>query len=199
MTTAHNRDFVLGRIRELATAYEALEHQVARGSDTGPQPGHRGRGEPPIPIRALSITQPWASLIALGAKSIETRSWATGYRGPLAIHATKGFPRRALECCLDEPFRSALWAASVRSADHLPRGKVVAIAELVDVRRITTPKSLRYVLSANEVAFGDFTPGRYAWVLANVQPLPEPIPARGMQRLWRWDAPAGLALAGGGR
>lgn len=40
-------------------------------------------------MKALSLTQPWASLVAVGAKRIETRSWRTSYRGPLAIHAAK--------------------------------------------------------------------------------------------------------------
>jgi hypothetical protein len=40
-------------------------------------------------VKAITLQQPWASLIALGAKSVETRSWSTAYRGPLAIHAGK--------------------------------------------------------------------------------------------------------------
>lgn len=40
-------------------------------------------------MKAISLWQPWASLVAVGAKKIETRSWATKYRGSLAIHATK--------------------------------------------------------------------------------------------------------------
>ena len=43
-------------------------------------------------MKALTLTQPWASLVAIGAKRIETRSWSTPYRGLLAIHAAKGFP-----------------------------------------------------------------------------------------------------------
>lgn len=38
---------------------------------------------------ALSVKQPWASLIASGRKSIETRTWQTSYRGPLLICAGK--------------------------------------------------------------------------------------------------------------
>lgn len=48
------------------------------------------------PIPALSLWQPWASLIALGYKTIETRPWRTNYRGPLAIHATASIPRQVL-------------------------------------------------------------------------------------------------------
>ena len=43
-------------------------------------------------MKALTLWQPWASLIAVGAKTIETRSWSTKYRGPLAIHAAKRRP-----------------------------------------------------------------------------------------------------------
>src|SRR5262245_18042005 len=49
-------------------------------------------------IMGLSLWQPWASLIAIGAKKIETRSWPTNYRGLVAIHAAKRFqePERML-------------------------------------------------------------------------------------------------------
>jgi activating signal cointegrator 1 len=48
-------------------------------------------------MKAITLTQPWATLVAIGAKRIETRSWPTNYRGPLAIHAAKGFPKWAKE------------------------------------------------------------------------------------------------------
>ena len=42
------------------------------------------------PMRALTLTQPWASLIALLLKTYETRSWRTATtRGPLLIHASR--------------------------------------------------------------------------------------------------------------
>jgi hypothetical protein len=48
-----------------------------------------------VAVKALTVRQPHAQLIALGIKTIETRSWATKYRGPLVIHAglsTDWFP-----------------------------------------------------------------------------------------------------------
>lgn len=45
--------------------------------------------------RALSIRQPWASLIVRGIKDIENRSWPTKFRGPFAVHASKTFDRQA--------------------------------------------------------------------------------------------------------
>jgi hypothetical protein len=41
-------------------------------------------------MKGLTLTQPWATLVAIGAKRIETRSWPTRYRGLLAIHAGAG-------------------------------------------------------------------------------------------------------------
>jgi hypothetical protein len=40
-------------------------------------------------MKALSVRQPWASLIVLGIKDVENRTWRTNYRGPLAIHASQ--------------------------------------------------------------------------------------------------------------
>ena len=56
------------------------------------------------PIKAITLLQPYAALVAIGAKTIETRSWYTPYRGPLAIHAGKG--RDFLYLCQSEPFRA---------------------------------------------------------------------------------------------
>ena len=68
----------------------------------------------------------------------------------------------------------------------MPRGAIVATGELVDCIRIT-PEFVA-TLSPDELALGDYTPGRYAWKLANVKRLPEPIPAKGKQGLWNWEA-----------
>lgn len=71
-------------------------------------------------MKALSLTQPWATLVAIGAKRLETRSWSTTYRGPLAIHAAKRFPRNCQELVLHEPFASAL------DGIPLPTGVIIA-------------------------------------------------------------------------
>jgi hypothetical protein len=44
-----------------------------------------------------------------------------------------------------------------------------------------------------ERSFGDYTPGRYAWILTNIKPLPAPIPAKGALGLWDWE-PVGVEL-----
>lgn len=176
-------------------------------------------------MKALTLWQPWAQLVAIGAKKIETRSWATKYRGPIAIHAAqhKDTPR----CVWEEPFKSELTKAGMMT--EYPGGKfgfslryngcVIAIADLVDCAEIKLdkktgitalwiPHPIRESLSrdgywykeqqifslipmfpeeySNELAFGDYTPGRYAWILENVRRI-EPIPAKGMQKLWEWE------------
>ena len=43
-------------------------------------------------MKALSVKQPWANLIASGEKTIETRTWSTNHRGPLLIVSSKTPP-----------------------------------------------------------------------------------------------------------
>lgn len=153
-------------------------------------------------MKTITITQPWATLVAIGAKHIETRSWSTHYRGPLAIHAAKGLSpvggmAGLCELCYEKPFYDALQAAGIRRATRLPFGAIVATCQLVDVRIIGQEENgdatiladdMRsfFPILGNERAFGDYSPGRYAWLLADVKPLAEPIPARGALGLWEW-------------
>ncbi len=153
-------------------------------------------------MKAITLTQPWATLVALGAKRIETRSWSTRYRGPLAIHAGAGLgpvggAQGLMELCRSEPFRATLLAAGMLGTPELPRGAIVATCELVEIYQIPdhTPltgfyaddSSRRWDLTDQERAFGDYAPGRYAWLLADVKPLATPIPAKGALGLWNWE------------
>ncbi len=72
--------------------------------------------------------------------------------------------------------------------DSLPYGAVIATADLVFCKEITANQIMcwRTVYGENEIEFGDYTIGRYAWILANVRKI-DPVPARGMQRIWNWD------------
>lgn len=132
-------------------------------------------------LRALSLTQPWATLMALLAKQWETRSWATRYRGRVAIHAAKGFPGDAKDLCMEEPYRSVL-AAAGHTAKSLPRGAILAVGELTDCRQTTL---VAPELSPQEIAFGNYGQGRFAWKFENVRRLPQPIVCNGALSLWR--------------
>lgn len=150
-------------------------------------------------MRALTLTQPWASLVAIGAKRIETRSWATQYRGPLAIHAAKDFPEEAILTCLREPFGTVL-RPHFGSPGALPRGAVVAIAELVaceltdELLLPTRIDRFNAFAAEHELKFGNYAWGRYAWIFSDVQQFPEPYPIRGYQGLWEWEVPHDLVM-----
>lgn len=160
-------------------------------------------------MKAITLTQPWATLVAIGAKQIETRGWSTNYRGPLAIHAAKGIgpvggARGLMSLCRSEPFRSALLSAGILGTPALPRGAIVAVCAIHDCRLTTIEAApdkrgwsgyvdnrLTYWdLTEQERAFGDYAPGRYAWLLADVRALPTPIPVKGALGLWEWEEDA---------
>lgn len=146
-------------------------------------------------MKAITITQPWATLIAIGAKKIETRSWWTGYRGPLAIHAGAGLEhiggkRGLAELLLTEPFLSVLAESGVHGIDDLPFGCIVAVGELVAVFHAGTVDDRGMQISAKEWIFGNFGSGRYGWRLENVHKMAKPITTRGALGLWDWSQPA---------
>lgn len=144
----------------------------------------------PSSIKALSLWQPWATLIALRFKEIETRSWSTPYRGKLAIHAAK---RKYNPNEVTPNFRSLLRQLNIDPA-ALPYGCIVAIVDLVDIHatHVLVP-----TLSDREFAFGDYGPGRFGWVLKNIRALDKPIPASGKQALWDWTPPDDFSFSQG--
>jgi hypothetical protein len=148
-------------------------------------------------MKALSIQQPWASLIASGAKIYETRSWPTQWRGDIAIHASKQFTRDQRALCEEDPFYSALCDAMPDldggRVDDLPLGCIIAVGTLkacftTDLFSALDFRSPRH--RSNEAAFGDWSAGRYAFHIADVQQLAEPIPCVG--NLGLWTVPCGL-------
>jgi hypothetical protein len=144
-------------------------------------------------MRGLTLWQPWAQGIALGLKEIETRSWATWYRGPLLIHAAKRWTRAEIDdqARLVHAARAdcTVYESQVLAFEKRPPlGCVVALAMLGDC--LSTETLIRINVPALERAFGDYSPGRFGWFLENVQALPEPIPWPGAQGLW--DVPPEL-------
>lgn len=132
-------------------------------------------------MKAMSLHQPYASLVAHGLK-IETRSArpTTRYRGPLLIHAAKKWTQEQHDK-LDE--LTAKFQA-VRDVDpiELPLGSLVAVARVVDIREMT-PEWIAEQTPL-QLAIGDWKPGRYGWVFDRVERLDPPIPCRGFQGLW---------------
>jgi hypothetical protein len=137
--------------------------------------------------RALSVIQPWATLLVTGAKRIETRSWRPKHRGRIAIHASGKMPAYAVELCSTEPFRSALRNAGITSADQLPLGAIIGGANLRSCVPTDDPELAD--ISDTERAFGNFAEKRYAWMFDAPRQI-EPITIKG--DLWVWAVPEGV-------
>lgn len=158
-------------------------------------------------MKAITLTQPWATLVAIGAKQIETRSWSTKYRGPLAIHAASSFPKLARQLQGEYSFSVAL-----ANVGDLPLGMVIATCDLVaciqipetersfDLGAFTTPEFVRLPPHEPERTFGDYAPGRWAWILGSVRRLESPVIAKGALGLWEFngiiEAPRQSLVAG---
>lgn len=132
-------------------------------------------------MKMLTLWQPWASLIAIGAKAVETRSWATDYRGPLAIHAAK---RRTNPHEITPEIRAALVGSGIFEVEQMPFGAVVCLCELTDVLPIgEVVDRLDADELERETAFGDFSPGRYGWILSDIDRLAHPVYVAGQRGL----------------
>lgn len=129
--------------------------------------------------RALTLREPWASLICAGLKRIETRSWSTRYRGPLYIHAG------ALKICpADAHVQELLQLIPNRGMAY---GLVVCRCVLADCLPMDQHFFDEYPLSSTERLCGQYAPGRFAWLLEDIEPLARPFPAKGKLGLWRLE------------
>lgn len=151
-------------------------------------------------MKALSLWQPWASAMAAGSKTNETRHWRTNYRGPLAIHAAK---RRVVDELI---FFGSCWnwvgalgpleatfGRDWKLWNELPFGAIVAIGNLVDCRPTESftqgeldvkryqDDDVSKLYGWTERQMGDYDLGRFGWVFENLRALPEPIPFKGSQ------------------
>lgn len=143
-------------------------------------------------MKALTVIQPWGTLLVTGKKRLETRTWKTNYRGAILIHAGMARYNYILDVCKGQEERQIYFRnAGIGSDDDLrklPFGAILGKAELVNCVRIDeTLAELIREQHPDEYVFGDFTPGRYAWVMENSVVFDSPIPACGKQGLWNWE------------
>lgn len=115
-------------------------------------------------VPALSLLQPWGEAIFHTWKKIETRSWKTKYRGPLLIHASAKKSKEGRE----------KWKAvggnikPARDFEDLYFGKILGIVNLVDCKPIEPVYDrLKAANNLEEIMWGDYSDGRYAWTLEN--------------------------------
>ena len=182
-------------------------------------------------MKAITLHQPWATLVALGIKTIETRSWATRHRGRVVVHAAKKLPTPRVigDWEVHRPGRREhYWRVRPTDAPWpqppLPLGAVVATATIVDVlpmamyvRSVDGERAHDNVLSidrsifddrptllsvpdtdggwrdvSDQLPYGDFEDGRFAWMLEDIQMVTPAIHTNGRQGLWTWEEPSWL-------
>lgn len=140
-------------------------------------------------MKVITLIQPWATLITLGEKKIETRSWKTKYRGDLLIHAGKKIDK---DICNTEPYKSIL-AKHGYDSNNLPTGVILSRCNLTNCLEMAKDTGKYAVLEDNtivennEYEFGFYDVGRYGWVLDDVKSLDSPIKAKGQLNLWNYD------------
>jgi hypothetical protein len=166
----------------------------------------------PGEFAVLTLTEPWATLVTLGEKAWETRGWPTAYRGLLLIHAAKSMPRYAQELCVTDPFESALAKHGIRLPIARPEdlggaagqsmfpfhfGSIIGAVVLRDtVRTEKVAETLQHAdtpRSHQELAFGFFDAGRWAFRLESPRRFAEPIPIRGQLGIWTLECASPLS------
>jgi activating signal cointegrator 1 len=154
-------------------------------------------------LKALTLWQPWAQLVAIGEKRVETRCWTTKYRGELAIHAAARTPPRWLgKSQYTQTFRDEIADVFKARRDRddragfhvddalaaLPHGSVLCVVRLVEIRETSVARlELEAIGNRRELIFGNYEDGRYAWYFEPAKLYTKPIPAKGRQMLWEWN------------
>lgn len=128
-------------------------------------------------MKALSVRQPWAYLILEGGKNVENRTWRTGYRGPLLIHASRQWASHEPGSRRQRDVVSAIRIGGklIEWPPNLPRGAIVGMVRLVN---------LHHCMSQLESPWVETEADLWHWVLEDPLPFPEPIPYRGQWGLF---------------
>lgn len=163
-------------------------------------------------MKALTILEPFASLIAGGFKHYETRGFPTRIRGRIAIHAGKSKTHMMGRTARDPAMqilaaayrRQNIYGSPDLNLDLLIKpGFVIATAEIAACYRVdgvTWDKNGRKIVAAHledgtviegkELDFGFYRIGAFAWRLKKAEPI-NPIAAKGQQGFWEWEGKEG--------
>lgn len=136
-------------------------------------------------VKVISLLQPWATLVVIGAKKIETRSWNTFYRGKILIHASKG-KAAGMNLWFLDPFNKY-----IKDFNALPFGAIIGSCEITktELTSVAEHRLLNDRFNLDEIHFGDYSKGRHAWHLKNPVQFAAPIPAKGSLSIWQYDMP----------
>lgn len=146
-------------------------------------------------MKIISLIEPWASLMAVGAKQNETRSWSTKYRGDLAIAASNRKVWPIIQQCDHDMIvscMSALHEGYGRPSDcgglwdYLDANTIGRILCVVNLNSCCPTSHLDagwFRAGSAERLFGNYQPNRFVWRTDNLRRLRDPIPWKGTQGL----------------
>lgn len=124
-------------------------------------------------MKALTIKEPWATLIINGYKKYEFRGWKTYYRGKILIHAGLNIEKDILQRFEEYNLEYS-------------KGLIIGEAELVDCILVDEKldKELRKI---NQNVYGNNHINMYAWKLENIKKYKKPIKVKGKLGLWNYE------------
>ena len=129
-------------------------------------------------MKVLSLLEPWASLVKEKIKCVETRSWKTSYRGELYIHASK---RKVTN--KDERVNTLV---NLLENNEFNYGHIIAKCKLIDCIYMDDEYIADIQQNKVEVICGEYSVGRYAWILEDIEVLEDSIPAKGQLSIWNY-------------
>ena len=126
-------------------------------------------------MKVLTIKQPWASLIMLGLKKYEFRSWKTEYRGELLIHAGKGIDKDGME------------RLKKYIPEDIPYEGIIGKVKLIDCIK-TSSEFYDKVQKENKDIYAKSVFNQdYAWQMEVIEVYDNPIKVKGKLRLWNYE------------
>lgn len=143
-------------------------------------------------MKAISLWQPWANLMVCGAKRIETRDYKTNVRGWVLIHAAKRWGKDQAQWLEDNAPPCCKVDMSL-----IPRGAIVGAVRIVDCQQISDAGQAAGLMAQcgarNERRYGNYLPGRFAWITNACARFKTPVEWKGKQG---WFNVPGSALQG---
>lgn len=130
-------------------------------------------------MKVLSLTEPYATLIKLGKKKIETRSFKTNYRGELYIHASS--------TKIPKEWKNNKELMELVDGNDLNFGYIILKCKLVDCVYMDEEFLDKIKKDKLEFICGDYRPQRYAWILEDIEILNKPIFAKGKLGIWNYE------------
>ena len=125
-------------------------------------------------MKALTIKEPWATLIIDEYKKYEFRSWKTNYRGKILIHAGKSLEKNQAKKFKEYNLKYSC-------------GEIIGEAELIDCIKVTEEFD-EYLKGINPIVYGNSGHvENYAWKLENIKKYNKKIPAKGQLGLWNYE------------